>query len=78
MPLLSELIRCFQLYAVCADCERMTSVCMKKLTDQLGPKTTVDDVRLRLKCQQCGKHTADVRIVYVGPCSSAAGFHYRH
>jgi len=77
MPLLADLTRCFHLYAVCCDCERMISVCMKTAIERLGPAVTVNDVRQRLKCQQCGQRTSDVRIVYVGPCANAAGFYYR-
>jgi hypothetical protein len=30
-----------------------------------------------VRCNQCGTFTRDIRIVYVGRCGVARGFHYR-
>jgi hypothetical protein len=67
----------FHLYAVCVTCVRMEQLPVERLVQELGPETPLTVVRNRIRCKHCGVRTADIRIVYVGPCRSAAGFHYR-
>ena len=74
---LSELTTSFHLYGVCVTCARMEQLALERLVETLGPETLVEDIRKRIRCERCGERTGDIRIVYVGPCRSAAGFHYR-
>jgi hypothetical protein len=48
-----------------------------RLIQDLGGETELADIRRRIRCSDCGARTTDIRIVYVGPDRSAAGFHYR-
>ena len=77
MTLIQDLHTRFRLYAVCSGCRRMVALPLDELLARLGPTATVSDIRQRVRCHDCGQRTRDVRIVYVGPCASAAGFHYR-
>ena len=77
MQTLAELADAFRLYAVCVDCTRMERLDFDDLTSQLGGDYPVTTLRERLRCNQCGARTGDLRIVYVGPGGNAAGFHYR-
>ena len=77
MQTLADLQSSFQLYAVCVSCERMERLPLAALIERLGSAFLVTDLRSKLRCQSCRKRTEDLRIVYVGPCESAAGFHYR-
>jgi hypothetical protein len=77
MKTLGDLSECFQLYAVCTDCERMEPVSIPALIDSCGPHLLIDEVRRRLRCRGCGTRTGDIRIVYVGEKGKLAGFHYR-
>lgn len=77
MQTLADLKLSFQLYAVCVSCQRMERLPLAALIDRLGPQFLVTDLRAKLRCQSCQARTEDLRIVYVGPCESAAGFHYR-
>lgn len=54
----------------------MEPVPLASLIETLGPETTIDAVRTRLRCSGCRRRTGDIRIVYVGEKSKAAGFHY--
>ena len=76
MQTLSDLLSSFQLYAVCVPCSRMVALNVAELSKRLGTRTPLHQIRRRVRCAQCGKRSADIRIVYVGPCGSAAGFHY--
>jgi hypothetical protein len=67
----------FTLYAVCVGCARMEPLSAERLIEELGADILLEDVRKRLRCKGCGERSGDIRIVYVGPCRSAAGFHYR-
>ena len=77
MQTLADLSRSFQLYAVCVSCQRMERLPLAALIDRLGREFLVTELRSKLRCQRCQVRTEDLRIVYVGPCESAAGFHYR-
>ncbi len=77
MQTLTDLSLSFQLYAVCVPCQRMERLPLAGLIDRLGPEFLVTDLRSKLRCKRCQARTEDLRIVYVGPCESAAGFHYR-
>ena len=77
MQTLADLIVRFQLYAVCADCQRMERVPVQELAERYGSDLTIDSVRRRLRCQSCRRRTQDIRIVYVGERGRVAGFHYR-
>jgi hypothetical protein len=55
----------------------MERLALAALIDRLGLEFLVTDLRSKLRCQSCHTRTEDLRIVYVGPCESAAGFHYR-
>ena len=77
MKCLADLVESFQLYAVCADCQRMEHVPLPALIERCGAATPIDEVRDRLRCRACGRRTGDVRIVYVGKSAALSGFHYR-
>jgi len=77
MQTLKDIAESFLLYAVCADCERMESVPIPELIEQLGGATEVTSIRRRLRCRECGARTGDIRIVYVGPHDRRAIFQYR-
>ncbi|MDH3642164.1 MAG: hypothetical protein OES38_08720 [Gammaproteobacteria bacterium] len=77
MQTIKDINSSFTLYAVCVGCARMEPLSAERLKEELGPDTLLEDVRKRLRCQRCGERSGDIRIVYVGPCRSAAGFHYR-
>ena len=77
MKILEDLLDCFQLYAVCTDCERMEQLQLKQMIDQFGSNLTIDSVRRRLRCGQCRQRTEDIRIVYVGEQGKLSGFHYQ-
>ena len=77
MQTLSDLIGNFQLYAVCVPCRRMVKLELPELRKKLGAATPLSHVRQRVRCRNCHMRTRDIRIVYVGPCGAAAGFHYR-
>ena len=77
MQTLGDITRSFNLYAVCVPCARMELLPVSRLSESLGSQTRLVDVRTRLRCKHCGARTGDMRIVYVGPCRAAAGFHYR-
>jgi ribosomal protein L37E len=77
METLADLASHFELYAVCIECGRMERLDLPPMIERLGEAATVADVRARVRCRDCGRRTNDIRIVYVGPCGSARGFHYR-
>lgn len=74
---MGDLIKSFQLYAVCTDCERMERVSIQRMIEAHGPDLTIDSIRCRLRCRQCRQRTGDIRIVYVGEQAKLSGFHYR-
>lgn len=76
MNTLIDLVERFQLYAVCSDCRRMERLPLKQMIDRLGSNLTIDEVRRRLRCCECGRRTGDIRIVYVGENAKVSGFHY--
>ncbi len=76
MQTLAELQECFQLYAVCEPCDRLSEVDIAQLIEQNGATYRIDRVRLRLSCQQCRTRTEAMRIVYVGPNRKVASFRY--
>jgi len=75
--LLQDLQPNFQLYAVCADCDRMESLSVAGLLEGLPAETPMDSVRRRVRCRHCGNRTGDIRIVYVGHGEHTAIFQYR-
>lgn len=77
MQTIQDITASFHLYAVCVACVRMERLPIEQLMEDLGPHTPLEEVRRRLRCRHCGVRSADMRIVYVGPCRAAAGFHYR-
>ena len=77
MQTISDITASFHLYAVCVTCSRMEQLPTARLIEDLGSETRLTDIRQRIRCNSCGERTADIRIVYVGPDRSAAGFHYR-
>ena len=77
MTTLNDLLECFQLYAVCVDCERMERMDLQGLIDRYGEDLTIDSFRRRSRCRCCGRRTGDIRIVYVGENGKLAGFHSR-
>ncbi|MEZ5559930.1 MAG: hypothetical protein R3E86_15465 [Pseudomonadales bacterium] len=77
MQKLTELVDCFQVYALCVSCDRMEPLPLPAIIAQAGPDITIADLRQRLRCRHCGRRSRDLRVVYVGPDASAAGFHYR-
>lgn len=77
MQTIKDLTTSFHLYAVCVTCARMEQLPIERLTNDLGSETSLADIRRRVRCKCCGVRSADIRIVYVGPCRRAAGFHYR-
>ena len=76
MQTLAELQECFQLYAVCEDCQRMAEVDIPRLIELEGGDYRVDRVRLRLLCTTCKQRSHALRIVYVGPGRRSASFRY--
>ncbi len=74
---MGDLIKSFQLYAVCTGCERMERVSIEGMIEAHGSDLTIDSLRCRLRCRQCRQRTGDIRIVYVGEQAKMAGFHYR-
>jgi hypothetical protein len=74
---LTELIKHFELYAVCIDCRRMEPVDVASIVAAGGSQLDVETIRARVRCRQCNRRTRDIRIVYSGPCGHARGFHYR-
>ena len=76
MQTLAELVECFQLYAVCEDCERMVEINIPQLIEKEGGEAKVDRIRLRLFCSQCNQRSQALRIVYVGPGRRSASFRY--
>ncbi|HEY5678450.1 MAG TPA: hypothetical protein VIS55_00110 [Pseudomonadales bacterium] len=77
MLTLDDIARSFQVYAVCAPCQRTQPLPLAALIARFGGDLPVTALRARLRCETCRQRSADMRIVYVGPCGSAAGFHYR-
>lgn len=77
MQTLGDLLECFQLYALCADCSRMERVDIAMVVERLGADLLVADFRQRLRCRKCQQRTGDMRIVYVGRQARVSGFHYR-
>lgn len=74
---LDDIARSFQVYAVCVSCQRTEPLPIAALIDRFGQDFPVAALRTRLRCRICGRRSGDMRIVYVGPCGTAAGFHYR-
>ncbi|MEM7098058.1 MAG: hypothetical protein AAF541_07350 [Pseudomonadota bacterium] len=54
----------------------MDQIDIPELVKILGGDYLVQDVRHRIRCEQCGQRTRNMRIVYVGPGGRAAGFRY--
>ncbi len=77
MQILAELIPAFRLYGVCIPCERMELLDLGALVQSLGRGATVSEVRMRLRCTQCGVRRPDLRVVYVGADAEASSFSYR-
>lgn len=77
MLTLDDIAPSFQVYAVCVPCHRTEPLPLTELIDRFGKDLPVAALRPRLRCRVCGRRSGDMRIVYVGPCGSAAGFHYR-
>ena len=77
MQTIKDISASFHLYAVCVPCSRMEVLPIERLSEELGPETLIEEIRQRIRCKCCGTRSGDIRIVYVGPCRSAAGFHYR-
>jgi hypothetical protein len=77
MHTIQDITSSFHLYAVCFSCVRMEQLPIERLKKDLGADTRLDEIRRRIRCRRCGVRTSDIRIVYVGPCRSVAGFHYR-
>lgn len=77
MQTIGDITGSFHLYAVCVTCSRMEQLPTARLIRDLGAETELADIRRRIRCNDCGARTTDIRIVYVGPDRSAAGFHYR-
>lgn len=77
MQTLAELSECFQLYAVCDQCQRVARVDINTLMEKEGGDYPIDRIRMRLYCTTCRKRTQALRIVYVGPGGKAAHFRYR-
>jgi len=55
----------------------MPELDIAQLIRVFGEETTVDDIRKRLVCTRCGRHTNNIRVVYGGPQRGAAAFRYR-
>lgn len=77
MQTLNDLMGRFALYAVCVPCGRMVGLDLAELHTRFGPATPLNHITRRVRCSKCGELTRDIRIVYVGPCGAASGFHYR-
>ena len=76
MQTLGDLARAFKLYAVCDPCARTVALDLQRLMQEQGDQCSLQQIKARVRCRQCGRRTADIRIVYVGPCGRAGGFHY--
>jgi hypothetical protein len=76
MLTLSDLLKCFQLYAVCEPCQRVEGVDLPTLVKSEGGSYPIDRVRMRLYCKSCEQRSQALRIVYVGPDGKAASFRY--
>jgi len=76
METLGSLIKCFELYAVCEECQRVVGVDLHKLMRAEGADYPIDRVRMRLYCEKCQSRSQALRIVYVGPARRVAGFWY--
>ncbi|MGA1370323.1 MAG: hypothetical protein ACO3Z6_01860 [Pseudomonadales bacterium] len=77
MQRLAELADRFQVYALCGPCGRMEALDLGAAIERLGPESTVDTLRARLRCRECGTRSHDLRIVYVGPAGRPIVFQYR-
>jgi hypothetical protein len=77
MQQLTDLLESFRVYALCVPCGRMEAVDLDAAVAILGEAGTVMDLRHRVRCRDCGQHTRDIRVVYVGPRERPAAFHYR-
>ena len=49
--------RAFTLRAFCQTCDRSVELDHKALADRLGRDVLVEDIRRRLKCEQCGRRS---------------------
>ncbi len=74
---IDDLHNAFELFGVCTVCHRTELLDLDMLQDRFGPDYPITKIRNRVKCDQCGRRTRDIRIVYVGRCGVARGFHYR-
>ena len=74
---LAELLIAFELFAVCTSCRRTEQLDLKHLVENMGKDCAIETIRQRVRCTSCLRRTGDIRIVYVGRCGSARGFHYR-
>lgn len=61
---LGEMLKSFRLYAVCSACDRMVQLDVASLAALVGRDVTVQEVRRRVRCKQCGRRTRDIRIVF--------------
>ncbi|HEX7082455.1 MAG TPA: hypothetical protein VF329_15710 [Gammaproteobacteria bacterium] len=48
-----------QLYAACGECRRVVALDVRELIERFGTKTTLGQLRSRLRCSQCGKRPAE-------------------
>ena len=74
---LADLLDAFELFAVCTSCHKTEQLNLQVLCDQRGRGYSIEAVRQRVRCTDCGRRTQDIRIVYIGQCGGASGFHYR-
>ena len=74
---IDDLRMAFELFGVCTTCHRTELLDLDMLHERFGPDCPIAKVRDHVRCNQCGTFTRDIRIVYVGRCGVARGFHYR-
>ena len=74
---IDDLRMVFELFGVCTACHRTELLDLDMLHERFGRDCPIAKVRDRVRCIQCGVFTSDIRIVYVGRCGVARGFHYR-
>ena len=76
MQVLTDLLECFRLYAVCEDCQRVVQLNLPQLVEREGGDYPINRLRMRLWCQACESRSQALRIVYVGPEDRQVTFRY--
>ena len=57
-----ELANAQQVYAICEPCRRRVLLDPRQLERRFGELVTLNDIRARVRCTQCGQRTRALRV----------------